>query len=49
MIYEQVVFSLEWSKGSVSALLLMLSCLVVLVAIALLTNRLTRWTRGRAG
>jgi len=47
MIYEQVVFSLEWSKGSVSSLLLMVSCLVVLVAIALITNRFTRWTKGR--
>jgi putative spermidine/putrescine transport system permease protein len=47
MIYEQVVYSLEWSKGSVSALLLMVSCLVVLVAIAMITNHFTRWTKGR--
>lgn len=47
MIYEQVVFSLEWSKGAVSSLILMASCLAVLVVIALLTNRATRWTRGR--
>jgi ABC-type spermidine/putrescine transport system permease subunit I len=46
-IYEQVVYSLEWSKGSVNALILMASCLVVLTAIALATNRATRWTRGR--
>lgn len=49
MIYEQVVFSLEWSKGSVTSLILMVTCLVVLVAIALVTNRFTRWTRARAG
>ncbi|MEM6889411.1 MAG: ABC transporter permease [Pseudomonadota bacterium] len=47
MIYEQVVFSLEWSKGSVSSLLLMATCLTVLVAIALVTNYFTRWTKGR--
>lgn len=47
MIYEQVVFSLEWSKGSVSSLLLMVSCLIVLVCIALATNYFTRWTKGR--
>ncbi|MEM9394578.1 MAG: ABC transporter permease [Pseudomonadota bacterium] len=47
MIYEQVVFSLEWSKGSVSSLLLMVSCLIVLVCIALATNHFTRWTKGR--
>jgi len=45
MIYEQVVFSLEWSKGAVSSLILMLTCLVVLAAIAMVTNHLTRWTR----
>jgi putative spermidine/putrescine transport system permease protein len=47
MIYEQVVYSLEWSKGAVSSLILMLTCLVVLTVIAVLTNHLTRWTRGR--
>ncbi len=47
MIYEQVVFSLEWSKGSVSSLILMVTCLIVLVAIAMLTNFFTRWTKAR--
>ena len=47
MIYEQVVFSLEWSKGSVSSLILMVTCLIVLVVIAMLTNIFTRWTKGR--
>jgi len=47
MIYEQVVYSLDWGKRSVNALILMATCLVVLTAIALLTNRFTRWTRGR--
>ncbi len=46
MIYEQVVFSLEWSKGAVSSLILMLTCLVVLAFIAVATNHMTRWTRG---
>lgn len=48
MIYEQVVFSLEWSKGSVTSLILMVTCLMVLVAIALVTNHFTRWTKGHA-
>ena len=47
MIYEQVVYSLEWSKGSVTALILMATCLIVLVAIAMVTNHFTRWTKGR--
>jgi ABC-type spermidine/putrescine transport system permease subunit I len=47
MIYEQVVYSLEWSKGSVTAVILMVTCLVVLVLIALVTNHFTRWTKGR--
>jgi ABC-type spermidine/putrescine transport system permease subunit I len=49
MIYEQVVFSLDWSKGSVSSMILMATCLAVLVAIALLTSWATRWTRGQEG
>ncbi|MEM1353120.1 MAG: ABC transporter permease [Pseudomonadota bacterium] len=49
MVYEQVVFSLDWSKGSVSSLILMATCLIVLVCIALLTNLATRWTKGRDG
>lgn len=48
MIYEQVVYSLEWSKGAVSSMILMATCLIVLVAIALATNHFTRWTKGRA-
>lgn len=47
MIYEQVVYSLEWSKGSVTSMILMITCLMVLIAIAFLTNRATRWTKGR--
>ncbi|UWQ19112.1 ABC transporter permease [Jannaschia sp. M317] len=47
MIYEQVVYSLEWSKGAVSSLILMLSCLLVLTVIAVTTNHFTRWTKGR--
>ena len=46
MIYEQVVYSLEWSKGSVTALILMVTCLVVLVAIALVTHRFTALDEG---
>lgn len=49
MIYEQVVFSLEWSKGSVSSMILMVTCLIVLVIIALVTNYFSRWTKGREG
>lgn len=45
MIYEQVIFSLDWSKGSVSSLILMSTCLIVLVLIALATNVFTRWAR----
>lgn len=47
MIYEQVLFSLEWSKGSVSSMILMVTRLIVLVVIAMLTNKVTRWTKGR--
>jgi ABC-type spermidine/putrescine transport system permease subunit I len=48
MVYEQVVYSLEWSKGAVTSIILMVTCLIVIVAIALVTNLFTRWTRGRS-
>jgi len=45
MIYEQVVYALEWNKGAVSAIILMSSCLVVLVVIAGLAHLGSAWTR----
>ncbi|MFA6966373.1 ABC transporter permease [Bosea sp. (in: a-proteobacteria)] len=45
MVYEQVVYSLEWSKGAVTAMILMASCLAVLLLFAWLTHIGTRWTR----
>jgi putative spermidine/putrescine transport system permease protein len=45
MVYEQVVYALEWNKGSVTAVILMATCLAGLVVIALLTNLATAWTR----
>ncbi len=45
MIYEQVVYSLEWSKGAVTAMILMATCLMVLMLFAWLTHLGTRWTR----
>lgn len=45
MVYEQVVYSLEWSKGAVTAMILMATCLAVLMLFAWLTHIGTRWTR----
>jgi putative spermidine/putrescine transport system permease protein len=45
MIFEQVVYALEWNKGAVTAVILMTTCLMALVVIAALTNVSTRWTR----
>jgi ABC-type spermidine/putrescine transport system permease subunit I len=45
MVYEQVVYALEWNKGSVTAVILMATCLIGLVVIAGLTNLATGWTR----
>ena len=45
MIFEQVVYSLEWSKGAVTALILMSTCLFFLIILAWLTNLGTRWVR----
>jgi putative spermidine/putrescine transport system permease protein len=49
MVYEQVVYALDWNRGSVTAIVLMATCLVGLVIITALTNLATGWTRaGRA-
>jgi putative spermidine/putrescine transport system permease protein len=45
MVYEQVVYALEWNKGAVTAVILMATCLLGLVIIAGLTNLASRWTR----
>ncbi|PZU90712.1 MAG: ABC transporter permease [Chelatococcus sp.] len=45
MVYEQVVYSLQWSKGAVTAMILMATCLAVLLVFAWLTHIATRWTR----
>ncbi len=45
MVYEQVVYALEWNKGAVTAVILMATCLVGLVIITALTNMATGWTR----
>lgn len=45
MVYEQVVYALEWNKGAVTAIILMATCLVGLTIIAWLTNLASGWTR----
>jgi hypothetical protein len=40
-----MVYSLEWSKGAVTAMILMATCLAVLLVFAWLTHIGTRWTR----
>jgi ABC-type spermidine/putrescine transport system permease subunit I len=48
MIYEQVVYSLDWNKGSVTAILLLVSCLAFIALFGWLTHIATRWTRAAA-
>ena len=45
MVYEQVVYALEWNKGAVTAVILMATCLLGLVIITGLTNLASGWTR----
>lgn len=45
MVYEQVVYALEWNKGAVTAVILMATCLIGLVVISGLTHLATGWTR----
>lgn len=46
-IYELIIHLLDWSKGGVIALLLLLTCLASLGAIAFGTSAATRWTEAR--
>jgi putative spermidine/putrescine transport system permease protein len=45
MVFEQVVYALEWNKGAVTSVILMATCLMGLIGIATITNLATRWTR----
>jgi putative spermidine/putrescine transport system permease protein len=47
MVYEQVVYALEWNKGAVTAVMLMATCLMGLVIITGLTHLATGWTRAQ--
>lgn len=47
MVYEQVVYALEWNKGAVTAVILMATCLIGLVIIAGLTHLATGWIRAQ--
>jgi ABC-type spermidine/putrescine transport system permease subunit I len=43
MIYEQIIFTLDWNRGAVIAVLLMASCIVFIGIFTWLTNLGTRW------
>lgn len=48
MVYEQIIFTLDWNRGAVTAVLLMASCVVFIALFTWLTNLGTRWLqRGR--
>jgi putative spermidine/putrescine transport system permease protein len=47
MVYEQVVYALEWNKGAVTAVILMATCLIGLTIIAGLTHLASGWTRAQ--
>lgn len=47
MVYEQVVYALEWNKGAVTAVILMATCLIGLAIIAGLTHLASGWTRAQ--
>lgn len=42
-VYEQTIVVLDWSRGAALATLLLSSCFVIILAIVVLGNRLTRW------
>lgn len=47
-VYEFIVVILDWTKGSVRASLLLVSCFVFVFLISWAGHRATRWSEGRA-
>jgi ABC-type spermidine/putrescine transport system permease subunit I len=45
MVYEQIIFTLDWNRGAVTAVLLMASCIAFIALFTWLTNLGTRWLR----
>jgi ABC-type spermidine/putrescine transport system permease subunit I len=45
MVYEQIIYTLDWNRGAVTAVLLMTSCIAFIAAFTWLTNLGTRWLR----
>jgi ABC-type spermidine/putrescine transport system permease subunit I len=44
MIYEQMIFALDWSKGAVTAAIMLATCLATVFAITIATRRAMRWS-----
>ncbi len=47
MVYEQVVYVLDWNKGAVTAIILMSTCLIGLLLITLAANLAAPWVRAQ--
>lgn len=45
MVYEQIIYALDWNRGAVTAVLLLVSCIAFIALFTLLTNFASRWTR----
>ena len=45
MAYEQMVYALEWNKGAVTSLLLLVTCIFFIGLFTWATQRATRWIR----
>jgi ABC-type spermidine/putrescine transport system permease subunit I len=43
MIYEQMIVALDWNRGAVGSILLLVSCSAVIALITWATHRATRW------
>jgi putative spermidine/putrescine transport system permease protein len=45
MVYEQIIYSLDWNRGAVTAVMLLVSCIAFIALFTWLTNLASRWTR----
>jgi len=47
-VYEFIVVILDWNKGAILALLLLVSCFLFVLLVTLAGNRMMRWTEAKA-
>jgi ABC-type spermidine/putrescine transport system permease subunit I len=45
MVYEQIIYALDWNRGAATAVMLLVTCIAFIALFTWLTNLASRWTR----